>query len=107
MLSVEAVFDPLGFVYLVQHPVGVVLHGRCEDDHFVYLCHFCEELVAAWADQEGALAANFEVMDESLVEVEHEAVAGATFLLGQVGWIRCRQRFVPADGRSTDAIERR
>ena len=84
-----------------------VLHGRCEDDHFVYLCHFCEELVAAWADQEGALAANFEVMDESLVEVEHEAVAGATILLGQVGWIRCRQRFVPADGRSTDAIERR
>ena len=83
-----------------------VLHGRCEDDHFVYLCHFCEELVAAWADQEGALAANFEVMDESLVEVEHEAVARATLLLGQVGRIGCRQWLVPADSRSTDAIER-
>lgn len=52
-----------------------VLHGCCEDDHFVDLRHFREELVAAWADQEGALAANFEVMDQRLVEIEHEAVA--------------------------------
>ena len=84
-----------------------VLHGRCEDDHFVYLCHFCEELVAARTDQEGALAANFEVMDEGLVEVEHQAVARATLLLRQVGRIGRRQGLVSADGRSTDAIERR
>ena len=77
-------FSTQSAYYKMKRVVGVsnhmlgctyVLHGRCEDDHFVYLCHFCEELVAAWADQEGALAANFEVMDQRLVEIEHEAVA--------------------------------
>ena len=116
MLSVEAVLDPLGFVYLVEHPVGVlknnnevnqnvclsctyVLHGRGEDDDFVNLCHFCEELVAAWAHQEGALAANFEVVDERLVEVQHQRIlfaVGASFHRGQK-----RRLHVLVHGRAT------
>jgi len=82
-----------------------VLHGSCEDDDFVNLGHLGEELVAARPDKERALAAHFKVVDERLVEIKDEAVAGASFLLWEIWWIWRDKRLVSANGCATHSIE--
>lgn len=74
VLSVQPILDALRLVYLVQHPVGVILHGGREDNDLIDLGHFREELIAARPDEEGALAADFKVMDERLIQIQHKAV---------------------------------
>ena len=81
------------------------MHGCCEYDNFVDFSHLCQELVAAWPDEEGALAADFEVVDEGLVEIEDEAVASAALLLWEIWWVWSRQRLVAADRCAANAVE--
>ena len=75
MLAVEPVRDVLRLVNGVQDPVGVVLHGRCEDHDLIDFRHLLEELLAARPDSKRAFAGILIVMYKSLVEVEHQRIA--------------------------------
>ena len=81
MLSVEAVFDVVTHIDLVDHLVCVLLEGRREDHDLVVLGHVCDELHAARADQEEAVLAVVYVVDESFIQIEHEGVDGVALLL--------------------------
>lgn len=77
MLAVQAVGDELFvWVELVNHPIGVLLHASRENYDFVVLCHLPKELVAEGPDEEVRLVAGplVNVVDQRLVEVEHESV---------------------------------
>lgn len=71
MLSVQAVGDAFLLVDLVEDPVSVVLHGGCEDDHLVDLTHFLKELIAAGSNPERTFTADFIIMDQGLIQVQH------------------------------------
>ena len=60
MLAVESERDIFGLVNLIQNPVGVVLHGSCENHDFVELTHLLEEDVHAWSDEEVTFVADLE-----------------------------------------------
>ena len=68
------------------------MHSSRKYDHFIYLCHLREELVAARTDQEGALASDFKVMDERFIQIKHKTITSArarsTLLFWKIWWIR-------------------
>lgn len=105
MLTIQPVLDALGFVDLVEDPVGVVLHGGGEDHHFINLRHLGQKLIAARPHQEGPLAANLKIVYQSLIQIQHQAVAGAALLSRQVGRVRRGEGLVTADGCAPDAVE--
>lgn len=70
VLPVQPVRDPLVWVELVQHPVGVVLHRGREYDQLIELGHFLQECFAARPHSEIAFAfAVLVVVDQSLIQV--------------------------------------
>ena len=106
MLPVEPIGDILVFIDRVEDPVGVVLHRSRENDNFIHFGHLTEEFFATGPDSEAPLTVHFVVVDERLVQVQHERVAGWVSRLGKIRRLHDRQRFVATDGCSTDAVER-
>ena len=104
MLPVEPIGDILVFIDRVEDPVGVVLHRSRENDNFIHFGHLTEEFLATGPDSEAPLTVHFVVVDERLVQVQHERVAGWVSRLGKIRRLHDRQRFVATDGRSTDAV---
>mmetsp|Transcript_11146 Transcript_11146/g.33025 ORF Transcript_11146/g.33025 Transcript_11146/m.33025 type:complete len:481 (+) Transcript_11146:709-2151(+) len=75
VLAVEPVVDEPPRVDLVDHPVRVILGRSREDDELeAEVVHPLEELVHARADVVVAHAVVLEVMDQRLVQVQHERV---------------------------------
>ena len=84
MLAVETVLDVALWVQLIQNPVCVVLHCRCEDYHLVYLSHLLNELLCARPDEEvTALTAHLEVVDQCFVQVKNQGVSLVLLSLSQ------------------------
>jgi hypothetical protein len=54
VLSVKSVRYPTFRVELVEHPVRIILHRCCKNNHFKVLAHKFQKLSCSWSDQEGA-----------------------------------------------------
>jgi len=104
VLPVQSERDATLFVNLVEHPVGVILHGCSEDHNLVDFAHLFQKLVAARAHSEATLPCRFIIVDERLVQVEHQGIS-VLLRLFQVGCLDCLQLLVTADGGATHAVE--
>jgi len=95
VLSVESVLDEVGVLHLVECPVCVVLHSRCEDDQLIMLVHDPQELLGPRPDPELTSAVvPLLKMHQGLIQVKHKRVLLALlnplldegrFHLGQLG----------------------
>ena len=69
MLTIESVLDILVDIDLVDDLVGIVLESCCENDDLEELSHQLNEVHAARAHQEVAIASIFNIMDQGLIEI--------------------------------------
>ena len=74
MLPIKSVLDIVSNVDLIDYLVSVLLQRRSEDYNLIVLSHSLDELHAARSHQEEAIVLILNVVDKSLVEIEHEAV---------------------------------
>lgn len=72
VLSVKPVADVAFGVELIEHPVCVVLHRSCENDNFVLPLHPLQERAATRPHEKVALIAHLHIVDQRLVQVEHQ-----------------------------------
>lgn len=69
VLSVQPMPDVVAHIDLIDDLIGVFLKGGSEDNNLVVLGHQLDELHAAGADEEEAVLAVFDIVDESLVQI--------------------------------------
>ena len=69
MLTIQSVLDILVDIDLVDDLVGIVLESCGENDDLEELCHQLDEVHAARAHQEVAVASIFNIVDKSLIEI--------------------------------------
>lgn len=62
MLSVKSMADEMVRVYLINHPISIILHRSCEYDYLIVFVHFFKKLANSWSDQAFTLVSGFEVM---------------------------------------------
>ena len=89
MLSVKAVLDVVAYIDLVDHLVSVFLKGRCEDHDLIVLGHRLNELDAARSHEEKAVVLVLNIVNECLVEIEHQTVRAD---LCRLQWVQERGR---------------
>ena len=85
VLSVEAVLDVLIHVDLIDYLVSILLECCCKDDDFVILSHEFDELHATWPYEEEALLTILHVMDQCLIQIQHQSV-DLVLLVGLQWW---------------------
>ena len=102
MLPVQSVADESFWVKLIQHPVCIVLHRSCKYHDFVVLLHLCQEHVRTRPYQEvtayccvmvvgiitESAVRQLHVVNESLVQVQHERELSVFCHLRKVWWLR-------------------
>ena len=84
MLAVQPVLDILVDIDLVNDLIGVVLQGGGEYDNFVEFGHQLDEIHAAGAHQKIAVTPILNIVDQGLIEVEHQGVLALRVALK--GW---------------------
>ena len=85
MLTVQPVLDVFVNIDLIYDLVGIILEGRGEDHDLVEFGHQLDEVHAARADQEIAVTAVFNIVDQCLIKIKYESV-GAMFSFTFKGW---------------------
>jgi hypothetical protein len=69
MLAIQSVLDILVDIDLVDYLVGIVLESCGENDNLEELGHQLDEVHAARAHQEVAIASIFNIVDQGLIEI--------------------------------------
>ena len=86
MLAIESVLDVVANVDLVNHLVSILLKSRREDDDLVVFGHRLDELHTARPYQEETVILVLYVVDQSLVQIEHQGEGSI------VSWVECVQK---------------
>lgn len=69
MLTIQSVLDILVDIDLIDDLVGIVLESCCENHDLEELGHQLDEVHAAWAHQEVAIASIFNIVDQGLIKI--------------------------------------
>jgi hypothetical protein len=69
MLTIESVLDILVDIDLVDDLVGIILESCGKNDDLKELCHQLDEVHAARAHQEVAIASIFNIVDQGLIQI--------------------------------------
>ena len=69
MLTIKSVLDILVDIDLVDDLVGIVLEGSGENNDLEELGHQLDEVHAARAHQEVAIASIFNIVDQGLIQI--------------------------------------
>jgi len=83
VLPVQSVLDVAVFVDLVHHLVCVLLESGSEDDDLIVLGHEFDELDAARTNQKEAVWPVVHVVDQGLVQIEHQGVGRVLLVVRQ------------------------
>lgn len=81
------------------------MHRSSKNNDFIDFCHFSKELIATWSNEEGAFGAYFEVMYQSLIQIENQTIFTLALNLWKIWCVWRLQRLVPTDGCTSNTIE--